>query len=215
MWITVWHTAKGRQCTYKCSIEGRSRNHYCREKSGVIYSKCVPVALVIQRAMHMRRFMLSCMTCLAVPHFLHCLVKGMVSGNYLLNIKCVSISSAKLVWNIYHSKKNWVRYQRYISLHVKYPLFLPDFNEFEFSRHIFEKYSDIKCYERPFSGSRVVPCGRTDWRQTEETEDNSRFSQFCERVLGGFDVTFAYWISRVDGILLVNHHAKYLQICSC
>ena len=35
----------------------------------------------------------------------------------------------------------------------------------EFSRQIFEKYSNIKCYENPSSGSRVVPCGQTD-RQT-------------------------------------------------
>jgi len=32
----------------------------------------------------------------------------------------------------------------------------------EISRHIFEKYSNIKFYENPSSGSRVVPCGRTD-----------------------------------------------------
>jgi hypothetical protein len=32
----------------------------------------------------------------------------------------------------------------------------------EFSRQIFEKYSDIKFHENPFSGSRVVPCGLTD-----------------------------------------------------
>jgi hypothetical protein len=32
----------------------------------------------------------------------------------------------------------------------------------EFSRQIFEKYSNIKFYENPFSGSGVVPCGQTD-----------------------------------------------------
>ena len=34
----------------------------------------------------------------------------------------------------------------------------------EFSRKIFEKYSNIKFLENPSSGSRVVPCGRTDGR---------------------------------------------------
>ena len=34
--------------------------------------------------------------------------------------------------------------------------------KFEFSQHIFEKSSNIKFYENSFSGSRVVPCGRTD-----------------------------------------------------
>jgi hypothetical protein len=32
----------------------------------------------------------------------------------------------------------------------------------EFSRQIFEKYSNIKFQENPCSGSRVVPCGRAD-----------------------------------------------------
>jgi hypothetical protein len=59
----------------------------------------------------------------------------------------------------------------------------------EFSRQILEKCSDIKFHENPSSGSRVVPCGRTDTltggytdRLTgREDEANSRFSQFCER----------------------------------
>ena len=36
------------------------------------------------------------------------------------------------------------------------------FMELEFSRHIFQKYSNIKFHENPSSGSRVVPRGRTD-----------------------------------------------------
>jgi len=32
----------------------------------------------------------------------------------------------------------------------------------EFSRQIFEKYSNIKFYENPSIGSRVVSCGQTD-----------------------------------------------------
>jgi len=46
----------------------------------------------------------------------------------------------------------------YIGVHVKYPLFLSDFNE----TWIFEKYSNIKFHENPFRGSRVSICGRTD-----------------------------------------------------
>jgi len=34
----------------------------------------------------------------------------------------------------------------------------------EFSRNIFEKSSNFKFNENPSSGSRVVPCGRTDGR---------------------------------------------------
>ena len=51
----------------------------------------------------------------------------------------------------------------YIGLHVKYPLFLSDFNETcIFSTQIFEKSSNIKLHENPSSGSRVVPCEQTD-----------------------------------------------------
>jgi len=39
----------------------------------------------------------------------------------------------------------------------------------EYSWQIFEKYSNIKFHENPSSGSRVVPCGRTD-----RHEPNSR-----------------------------------------
>jgi len=49
----------------------------------------------------------------------------------------------------------------YIDLHVKYSLFLSDFNEtWIFS--IFKKYSNIKFHENPSSGSQVVPCGPAD-----------------------------------------------------
>ena len=48
----------------------------------------------------------------------------------------------------------------------------------EFVRQIFEKYSDIKFHENPFSGSRVVPYGQTD----RQEKAGSRLSQFCEPV---------------------------------
>jgi len=53
----------------------------------------------------------------------------------------------------------------YIGLHVNYPLFLSDFNEIEFSRQFFEKYSNFKFNENPSSGIRVVPCGMTEGRR--------------------------------------------------
>jgi hypothetical protein len=44
---------------------------------------------------------------------------------------CVLISSTQFVWNISHSTKNLARYDQkiHIVLHVKYLLFLSDFNE--------------------------------------------------------------------------------------
>ena len=47
-----------------------------------------------------------------------------------------------------------------IGLHVKYLIFLSDFNELEFSRHIFEKYFNINLHEICPVG--FVSCGRTD-----------------------------------------------------
>jgi hypothetical protein len=51
----------------------------------------------------------------------------------------------------------------------------------EFSRWIFEKYSNIKFHENPSSGSRAVPCGRKDGETDSYDKNKSRFSQFDER----------------------------------
>ena len=64
-----------------------------------------------------------------------------------------------------------------IGLHIKYPSLVSDFNETcIFFGQIFERYPNIKFHENPSSGSRVVPCGRTDIHEAIRP-----FSQFCER----------------------------------
>jgi hypothetical protein len=50
----------------------------------------------------------------------------------------------------------------------------------EFSRQLFEKYSDIKFHENPSIGSRVDPCGRTD-RLTVTTRLKVTFRNFLDR----------------------------------
>ena len=40
----------------------------------------------------------------------------------------------------------------------------------EFSRQIFEKYSNIKFHENPSGGIRAVPCGRTDGQKDRRTD---------------------------------------------
>jgi len=75
----------------------------------------------------------------------------------------VLILSTTFVGNISHSEKSWARYdQKCILVFMyttcySYPILL----ELEFSRQFFEKYPNIKFRENP-SGSRLVPCGRTD-----------------------------------------------------
>ena len=64
----------------------------------------------------------------------------------------------------------------YICLHVKYQLFLSDFDETQiFSTGFWKKYSNKKFHENPSSGSRVVPFGRT---YRHDKSNNSRFSQY-------------------------------------
>jgi hypothetical protein len=50
----------------------------------------------------------------------------------------------------------------YLSFKRSAPYFRQTLLKIEFSPQILEKYSSIKHYENPSSGSRVVPCGRTD-----------------------------------------------------
>jgi len=71
----------------------------------------------------------------------------------------------------------------YSGLHVKYPLFLSDFNETGIFSTDFEKHSKIKFHEILSNGSRVVQWGRTGIWTDINDEENSRFSQFCEKRL--------------------------------
>ena len=68
-------------------------------------------------------------------------------------------------------------------LPVKLPSFLSDLIIMEFSRLIFEIYSNIKFHENPSGGYRVVPFrtmnGRTE-RQAEMTKLTVAFAQFFE-----------------------------------
>ena len=74
--------------------------------------------------------------------------------------------------------------KKYIGLHVSYPLFLSYLKNLEFSRQIFEKYSNIKFHENPSSGGPSCYL-RTDGKRDSQTDRldkaNRRFSQLCKR----------------------------------
>jgi len=53
----------------------------------------------------------------------------------------------------------------FFGLHVKYPLFLSDFNQTLYFSTDFPKILHIKFHENAPSGSPGVPCGRTDMMQ--------------------------------------------------
>jgi hypothetical protein len=50
----------------------------------------------------------------------------------------------------------------HIGLHVKYPLFLPEYNVTCIFSTNFDKNSKIKFHKNPSNGSHVVPCGQRD-----------------------------------------------------
>jgi hypothetical protein len=96
------------QFTYKRNIEARSRNHCCCGKAiNSTYCKCVSVALVIQHAKRMRRFILPSVACLAVPYFStlshkrHDFRKKKVTEHKI----CVLISSTSFTRKISHCER--------------------------------------------------------------------------------------------------------------
>jgi hypothetical protein len=78
----------------------------------------------------------------------------------------------------------------YIGLYVKCPLFFQILMKLEFSQQIFEKYLNIKFHENLFSGSRVVPCGRTN-RRTDMAKLIGAFYNFANAPKNG-DKFIAY-----------------------
>jgi len=114
--------------------------------------------------------------------FPHYLIKGMIFGKELLNIKCVSRTSLQLTSETFFTQ---VRVQRNIIINLytglmsntRYSCQIP--MKLEFSKQIFEENSNIKFHENPSSGRQVVQRGRTDGR-TDRHERNNRFSKYCQ-----------------------------------
>ena len=66
--------------------------------------------------------------------FPHCLINGAIFEKKIIEHKttCFDFLSTVFIWNISHSKKNWERgddYKMFTGIHVRHPIFLPDFNE--------------------------------------------------------------------------------------
>jgi hypothetical protein len=115
---------------------------------------------------------LSPVACMAVPyssilfHAWHNFQKKVIEHK-----TCVLTFSYTFVWNISHSKANWVKF-----FHKCTEIFLQSTHyschiliKLEFSWHILKQYSYIRFLENPSSGSQAVPCRWMD-RRTDITK---------------------------------------------
>ena len=157
------------ECTYKRSIEARSR-HDCyyalpwKERS-VTYSECLSVALVIQHPKRMLRTTLSSVACPVLPYF------------STLSHKSPDFRKKKDWWNVCFDRlynycpkyfsfleefSKIVSYM-YVGIHAKYPLFLTSFNKTWLFPNRFSKNFQVSNFMkiRPV-GTEFVLCGRTD-----------------------------------------------------
>ena len=111
-------------------------------------SMCVFVASGIQHAMRIRHIVICGLPQSTIFFHIFSQRNDFRKKKRSLSIKCVLIFPTTFAWNISHSKTKWGRCDKksislvwskkvyrwcdqkmYIALHVKYPLFLSDFNE--------------------------------------------------------------------------------------
>ena len=105
--------------------------------------------------------------------FPHCLVEGRIFGKNLSNITCVFLLFLRLFSKTFPILR---RIKRDIFIDVKTSACRLSVIGVGFLNSVdrFRKHSNIKFHQNPSSGSRAVPCGRTNGHI-------SRFSQFCVR----------------------------------
>ena len=92
---------------------------------------------------------------------------------------CVLIFFTTFVWNISHSEKNWVIYDKKNAFWSsrKVPVIRLILMKLESPAQIFKKYSNIKFYKNSSSRTRVVLCRQTD-RWTDTTKLIVAFCNF-------------------------------------
>jgi len=139
-------------------LEVKCKYCYCGKAMGIKHYECASVSLPYIARMQITSFLceiiLSLMACLAVPWLSTLSYKWHdFWGKKIVECKSVFwFHLQPLVWNISDSKKNSVRhYLKVHRLHVKYPLFLSDFNQ------IFERFKKKKQHISNFM--KICPMG--------------------------------------------------------
>ena len=96
---------------------------------------------------------LSSVACLTVPYFFHITSQTARFEKYIEHNISVLVFSATFVWRIFHSKKNSGRYYHKCTCEVS--VISQILMKTEFSRQIFEKYSNIKFRENSSVGAQL------------------------------------------------------------
>jgi len=142
------------------------------------------VVLVIQHPNRMRRIIMPSVARLALPNFstLSYTRHDFLEKNKVVHKMC-NLTSSKNLSETCHFEKKLARYDQKFIVVFKYKIrySCQILMKLEFYRQIFEKYTNIKLYENPFSWSWGVPFGRADRHTNKHDEAKSRYSQFCER----------------------------------
>jgi len=98
--------------------------------------------------------------------FPHCLINGTIFTQKIIEYKMwyssFSTTLSELFLILRRTERDTIKNLYCSSWKVR--VFLSDFNKTEFSRLIFEKYSNIKFNGNPSSRSRVVPYGHDEGR---------------------------------------------------
>ena len=116
-------------------------------------------------------------------NFPHYHISDTIFGKKIIEHKMsLLIFSKNFVRNISHPKKNSVGcYHKCTLSSSKVTIIIVRFSrKMDFLDRFSKKYSNIKFYGNPSSGSRVILYGQTNRRIDRHDETNRRFLQFCE-----------------------------------
>jgi hypothetical protein len=178
----MWKQA--RQCTYSVTLRRARATIVAVEKGKVLHilSVCVCSLRYLACNAHAPDYHLW-------PATLYNIFTHFLKNDFrktLLNTKCALIFSTTFVWNISHSEKRWVRYDKIVcvGLHVKCPSFLSDFNETWIFSTDFQK---IIKYQISWNSSQSeTSCSvRTD-RRTDMTKLIVAFRNFANAPKNGY-----------------------------